>query len=123
MVSTFFHEKGVYLEGNDDKVVIATSAELCKRACTNEKTFVCKSFDFNKSSYTCYLSKKAKGETGLSTVTSSSIDYFERVFENSPSNSSSFVDSTKRTSSSPLNTLAPTKKETIVPPNNVPAMT
>ena len=42
----FIMRKGTYLSGNNDKTIYNTDVDTCKKACLEEKTFFCKSFDF-----------------------------------------------------------------------------
>jgi hypothetical protein len=40
--------KNTYLSGNNDRIVKSSDVEGCKKACTLETKFVCKSFDWYK---------------------------------------------------------------------------
>jgi len=64
-----------YISGNDDKVVDNSSPESCASSCWSEASFVCRSFDFDNSTNTCYLSSKSTVDSALSS--SSSHNYYE----------------------------------------------
>jgi len=67
-----------YLSGNNDKFVKG-DIETCFKACMSETRFVCKSFDYVKSSKGCNLSKKAKGDRYVSMGSDGDYTYFERT--------------------------------------------
>ena len=77
--------KGTYLSGNNDRE-FRGSVEECFKACNEEKSFVCKSFDSYKSggSAYCNLSRKARGDRGVSMVKMSSYTYYERIIKKTP---------------------------------------
>lgn len=63
------------LANNDDKVLSGKTAEQCADACEKENSFPCRSFDYDRNGTTCYLSKVASGEAGLTSV--NGFDYYE----------------------------------------------
>lgn len=63
------------LPNNDDKVVPGQTAEQCADACEKESSFPCRSYDYDKSGSTCYLSRAASGDTELTAA--KGFDYYE----------------------------------------------
>ena len=59
------------------KTVSNKSPEECVAACTSEGGFVCRSFDYQKSSRTCYLSDKSSVTATVNVDTSNAFDYYE----------------------------------------------
>jgi hypothetical protein len=51
----------------------------CKKACMEEESFLCKSFDFYKPGKYCNLSKKANGDKGARLGRSSDYTYYQRL--------------------------------------------
>jgi hypothetical protein len=70
---------GTYLSGNNDKKIKTSYIEECKKACVEETSFLCKSFDFYKRGKYCNLSKKAPGDKGVSTGRSSDYTLYQRI--------------------------------------------
>ena len=60
---------------NNHKTLHGLSAEACARACEQESSFSCRSFDYNSAAKKCILSK-AYRET-VSIISSKEYDYYE----------------------------------------------
>ena len=59
------------------KTISNKSPEECVTACNDEGGFVCRSFDYQKSSRTCYLSDKSSVTATVNVDTSNAFDYYE----------------------------------------------
>ena len=81
---SFTYSKGEAISGWNDKVLTMITPEACKRACSSEKSFVCKSIDYINSGKECNLSRKARGDRGVSMVKMSSYTYYERIIKKTP---------------------------------------
>ena len=63
--SDFEIEESKAISGNNDKTVPSQTLESCKKLCLEETSFVCNSFDYSKTTGTCYLSKESKFGDGV----------------------------------------------------------
>ena len=68
-----------YISGNDAKTLYTISLEDCKKACEDETSFDCISFDYYVSVKYCYLSKIDRHDVTLSSSTA--YHYYERRCE------------------------------------------
>ena len=65
-----------YLSGYDKKAIRDVTAGDCMKACEQEVTFTCVSFDYIYNSRMCYLSDRDRTQSKLSA--SASYQYYER---------------------------------------------
>ena len=56
------------LSSNDDKVLSGMTAVQCADACERESSFPCRSFDYNRTAKTCYLSSADSEDAVVSEV-------------------------------------------------------
>lgn len=63
------------MANNDDKVLSGKTAEQCADACEKEISFPCRSFDYDRNGTTCYLSRAASVDAGLTPV--KGFDYYQ----------------------------------------------
>merc|ERR1711976_275652 len=63
------------LNGRNDKKISGSSVDQCKKACEEETSFQCKSFDFNKLFNFCHLSASTTNDAGL--IWWFTYDYYE----------------------------------------------
>lgn len=71
----FSAKRDARLANNDDKVLSGKTAEQCADACEKENSFPCRSFDYDRNGTTCYLSREASGDVGLTPV--KGFDYYQ----------------------------------------------
>lgn len=69
--------KNIHMPFADDKKLTGVTPDQCKKACEEEVTFHCMSFDYNYASSFCFLSRSSRYESILSPLVN--YDYYERV--------------------------------------------
>ena len=62
--------KDRYISSYDHKTVTDVTEAECKKACEDEETFYCESFDYYTSVRKCYLSRTTRYDVALSSSTS-----------------------------------------------------
>ena len=64
----FLAKRDMRLSNNDDKVLSGMTADQCADSCEKEASFPCRSFDYDKSGKTCYLSSANSEDAAVSPV-------------------------------------------------------
>ncbi|CAH1783229.1 unnamed protein product [Owenia fusiformis] len=78
------------LSGHNDRIIEAASKitmtlDMCMYECRNERSFLCRSIDFNSDIKTCYLSKHWSGNAPVGKCLYSGVDFWDRILaENLP---------------------------------------
>ncbi|ELT94232.1 hypothetical protein CAPTEDRAFT_214176, partial [Capitella teleta] len=67
---------GVLVSGNDLLTLTSKTVDECKKACEDESTFHCQSFDYHTATSKCFLSVASRYTTAL--VVHTSYSYYER---------------------------------------------
>ena len=78
--SQFTRTQNAGVSGYNNKTLTNVSEDTCKKKCTEEGSFVCRSFDYKKTEKKCFLSSATKdSHGGLKTnYSGSAYDYYHR---------------------------------------------
>ncbi|XP_030835557.1 uncharacterized protein LOC578177 isoform X2 [Strongylocentrotus purpuratus] len=68
-----------YLGGNNDGTHSVATAELCAERCNKERSFVCRSFEYNEQSNECLTSSSNSRDVDLTFLLSTRFNYYERL--------------------------------------------
>jgi hypothetical protein len=102
------------IRDRNNRVLRYITPEGCMKRCTQEKSFVCRSFDYTDSR-NCNLSSAKRGDRGVRMVQGSSMIYYERQTGTFNNNTAS---STTASSSVPPNTFTIQPKWAIIGKND-----
>ncbi|XP_063969637.1 atrial natriuretic peptide-converting enzyme-like isoform X2 [Lytechinus pictus] len=78
-LSLFARIPAAFLAGHNDGTFSVATPELCAQKCIQERTFVCRSFEYNEQSNECFTSSSNSRDADLTLLTTSQINFFERL--------------------------------------------
>ncbi|XP_041485495.1 plasminogen-like isoform X2 [Lytechinus variegatus] len=78
-LSLFARIPAAFLAGHNDGTFSVATSELCAQKCIQERTFVCRSFEYNEQSNECFTSSSNSRDADLTLLTTSQINFFERL--------------------------------------------
>ena len=77
--SDFYFIKDTAINGYNNEVISVSSAELCAAECVTRTTFVCRSFEFDLNSRTCYMSEENEKTQSDDVYTHTGVYLFVRI--------------------------------------------
>ncbi|XP_072165248.1 apolipoprotein(a)-like [Diadema setosum] len=78
-LSNFAIFRGGYLPGNNQRVLDSTTVEQCAQSCIDERSFVCRSFDFNKENNQCFMASVNSRDENVQFPSNTQFDFYERI--------------------------------------------